>query len=327
MEVSMDLIDIKQVKILLGSAQNCLLGVSGGIDSMVLLHWFASNRKTLGKNFTVMYVDHGIHPESPNWGKFVADECAKYNMPVICEKVTLPSDNHNLEYAARQARYKAFCQRGADHLILAHHANDQFECFMLKLFRGSGVKGLKAMNDLTNCWYDNRTTIVRPMLNITRRQIEAYAAENQIKFIDDPSNLNLKYDRNYIRNRVWPVIEERFDIADINAIKSIQHLNEAWELTCILADLDIKNVRLTDGTLDWEQIKNLGYLRIKNLIMRILDLENVYSFSIGHIEQFAQGLIDADMDSKNELYLKGFKMKKIGKRIFIECQPNIKVAA
>lgn len=317
-EVTMELMDLVRVNQLLANSVRCTIGVSGGIDSMVLLHWLARNQNALKSSFDVIHIDHGIHEQSHDWSLFVKNQVEKLGLQCQVIKVSLHGLGNNLEYAARQARYKAFCATGADTLILAHHANDQCENFLLKLFRGSGVKGLKSMSEITECWYDNKVNIIRPMLSTTRRQIEEYAKEHQIPYVEDPSNSNSKYDRNYIRNKVWPAIEERFDIADINTVRSIQHLTESWELTNVLADMDLSAVTQLDGSFDWFKVKDLGYLRIKNMLLRILDNENVYSFSIGHIEQFAKGLLDADLDSRNELSLRGFAMQKIGKKIIIK---------
>ncbi len=322
----MEFLNKHDVKRLLEGSKDCLIGVSGGIDSMVLLHWMVQHRDYLGKPIRVMHVDHGINQHSHDWAVRVMAECAILQIDCEVKRVSLEGLGNNLEYAARQARYRAFCESGADTLILAHHANDQCESFLLKLFRGSGVKGLKAMGTATPCWYDDRMTILRPMLNTPRSQIETWAELNSIDGVEDPSNRDDRYDRNYIRNKIWPVIQHRFDIADINTVRSIQHLGEAWELTVILADNDIAATTNHDGSLDWKKVQGLGYLRIKNMIMRILDKEQVYSFSVGHIEQFARGLIDADYDSKNELSLKGFSMNKVGKRIHINGKSDKKAA-
>lgn len=313
----MNLLDTRSVAELLGPHRDCLVGVSGGVDSMVLLHWLSANRESVGKNIRVMHVDHGIHPHSEDWSYHVMATCAILQIDCEVKKVSLEGLGNNLEYAARQARYRAFCESGADAVILAHHANDQCESFFLKLFRGSGVKGLKAMGPSSPCWFDSNVTVLRPMLQITRDQIEEYADIHGIQGVLDPSNLDNRYDRNYIRNELWPVVKGRFDIADINMVRSIQHLSEAWELTTVLADNDIRDCRVSDGVLDWTKLRDLGYLRIKNMILRILDQENVYGFSINHVEQFAQGLLIADMDSRNELSLKGFSMNKVGKRIHV----------
>lgn len=323
----MEFLNKVAVKSLLEKSHDCLIGVSGGIDSMVLLDWLAKHADYIGVNIRAMHVDHGIHPDSPKWAAAAQDACIKVGIRCEIRKVNLDGLGNNLEYAARQARYKAFCDSGADTLILAHHANDQCESFLLKLFRGSGVKGLKAMSPATQCWYDKNVTVVRPMLGVTRGQIEAWAGINGISNIDDPSNLDTKYDRNYVRNKVWPVIKDRFDIADLNAVRSIQHLGESWELNNILADLDISSVTIRDGVLDWQKTRQLGYLRIKNMLLRILDQQNVYGFSVGHIEQFVQGLVDANMDSKNELSLKNFTINKIGKKIYINTSISKEKAA
>lgn len=314
----LDLIDTAKVSKLLGSAKDCLIGVSGGIDSMVLLHWIANHRSELGDRFRVMHVDHGINSNSGSWADKVQTVSRQLDLRCDVVRVNLEGLGNNLEYAARQARYMAFCTSGADTLILAHHANDQCESFLLKLFRGSGVKGLKAMSPRSPCWFDPQVALVRPMLNITRDRIDAWALANGVESIEDPSNADDSYDRNYIRTKIWPVIKDRFDIADVNTVRSIQHICEAWELTVALADIDIDHCRLADGTMEWSKLKALGYQRIKNVILRILDLEAVYGFSINHVEQFATGVLSADMDSRNELSLRGVLIRKHGKRIIVE---------
>lgn len=314
---TMEILDINTVKKLMHRHKECLIGVSGGIDSMVLLHWLARNRYAFPCKIRAMHVNHGINHNSGDWAEYVQKICLDLEIPVEVKNVSLDGLNNNLEYAARQARYKAFCESGADALVLAHHANDQCESFLLKVFRGSGIKGLKAMSSATPCWYNKSVTVIRPLLAVSRPQIEAWASLNSIESVEDPSNSDIRYDRNYIRNKIWPVIKDRFDIADINMTRSIQHLGESWELNNILADIDKRSVTMEDGVLDWQKTRDLGYLRIKNMLLHILDKKSIYGFSIGHIEQFAQGIVDATMDSKNELSLRGFSMNKVGRRIYI----------
>lgn len=314
----MQLIDTNWIDNHINSNSTCLIGVSGGIDSMVLLHWISQNLDKFKVPVKVMHINHKLHPDSDSWAEFVRMTCDNLDLPLEIKEVTVSNYGKNLEFAARTARYTEFCKTGADTLILAHHMNDQIETFFLKLFRGSGIRGLKSMPIATPCWYDENVQIIRPLLNVSRSTIEAYAAYNDIKYCEDPSNKNIKYDRNYIRNVIWPVVIDRFDIADINIAKSIDLLGEAWELTSILADQDLKACENEDGTLNWLKIKELGQLRIKNLILHILGLNKVYGYSIGHIEQFSNGLVNATSDSKNELSLNGFKLRKHGHRIIID---------
>lgn len=313
----MEFMNIKYVAKMLENSRHCVIGVSGGVDSMVLLDWFAKNQHHFRCSFKVIHIDHGINENSNEWAMHVLNACRALNISCDVRKVSLDGYGSNLEYAARQARYREFCSNDADTLVLAHHANDQCESFLLKLFRGSGVRGLKAMSQTAPCWFDSRVTVIRPMLEISKAEIENYAAANNIVSIEDPSNQDTKYDRNYIRNVIWPTITDRFEIADINTIRSIQHLAETWQLTNQLADIDIANCTQMDGTLNWPKVKEIGYLRIKNMLLRIIDNHDVYGISVNHVEQFAQGLLSADMDSRNELRLKGFNMQKIGKTIYI----------
>ena len=316
----MNLLDVNEVSKLLANSKECIIGVSGGMDSMTMLHWLASNRAQLPCNIKAVHVDHGINESSNKWAEFVAATCAELDIELTIVKISLAGLGNNLEYAARKARYQAFCESGADTVLLAHHANDQCESFLLKLFRGSGLRGLKSMLPVVACWYDPNITIVRPMLNVSRVQIDEWAVDNNITCITDPSNHDNSYDRNYIRNNIWPTILDRFAIADVNTLRSVKHIEEAWQLTNVLADMDIATVTLTDGSLDWQKVRDLGYLRIKNMVMRMLGQEQVYTFSIGQVEQFAQGLVTADFDSRNQLVVKGLTMNKVGKKIVIAKQ-------
>ena len=145
-----------------------------------------------------------------------------------------------------------------------------------------------------------------------------WAEEQGITGILDPSNHDNRYDRNFLRNKIWPQILDRFGVADVNTMRSIQHIEEAWELTSQLADIDINSVRLSDNSLDWVKTQELGYLRIKNMILRLLGQEEVYSFSVGQVEQFARGLLSANMDNRNQLVTKNLILTKVGKRIVLE---------
>jgi len=281
------------------------------------MHWFAHHKDELDQNLSVMHVNHDINPESAKWGQLVEEQCHAFKLPVTVCKVDISQFGNNIENAARHARYQVLCASGADSIILGHHANDQCESVFIKLFRGSGLRGLKAMTPVTSCWYDRNINVIRPMLDITRGHIMEYVEQNNIPYVEDPSNLDSSYERNFIRNNVLPGIMERFPIADVNTLKSVKHIGEAWQLICDLADIDISNVTLPSGNLSWPLLKDLGYLRIKNLLMRLVEVRGIQCVKIGHIEQFAHGIVAANLNSRNELSLAGFRMNKIGNVIYI----------
>jgi tRNA(Ile)-lysidine synthase len=327
MEYLENLISVNSVQDMLAHSQDCVIAVSGGADSMMLLHWFSEHRDKFTQQFRVVHVNHNIQAVSAEWADFVAQTCVQYHMPCEIINVSLDGYGNNLENAARKARYHALCNVGADTVIFAHHGSDQVENFFLRVFRGSGVRGLKSMTPVTPCWYDHNIQLVRPLLEVTRGQILDYNKHHTVCFIQDPSNADNNFDRNFIRNKMWPVVEQRFDIADVNTLRTIQHLGEAWQLLSDLADIDIDTVTLPDGSMSWRCMQQIGYMRIKNLILRLLDIHGVYGFRINTVEQFVQGILAATIHSKNEFSLKGFRIYKQGQLVHVSVSTPTKVAA
>ncbi len=311
----MELEELQRIKNLLAPGDDILLGVSGGIDSMVLLDILHRNRDIFRKDFKVLHVNHHLSQHSDAWAGFVADHCQI--LGVLCEiaDVDVSGYGNNQEHAARQARYTAFAARSADMLVLAHHANDQIETFFLKLFRGSGLKGLRCMKDSTPSWIDPSVKLVRPLLSWSRDQIMDYAERHGVPNIEDESNGDTRFSRNWIRHELWPLISDRNEIADVNLLRSISLIEESWSLTQDLARIDLESCQMGDGQLDWIGVRQLSMPRLKNLILHLLDRYNVTSFSTHHVEEFSRSLLNADMDSRNEMRVKGFTMRKIGKKI------------
>lgn len=307
--------ELKELKSMLAPYNRIFVGVSGGVDSMVLLDILHRNREFLAKDFNVLHVDHQLNPESANWAKFVQTWCE--GRLITCEVVAVDVSKHgnNLERAARQARYEAFAKQNADMIVLAHHANDQCETFFLKLFRGSGLKGLKCMSKCSPSWIDPKVQLLRPLLDWNKERILNYAEIYDVPNIEDASNADTRFDRNWIRRDLWPLVLNRNEIADINVQRSISLISEGWELTQDLAAIDLASCANLDGTLDWFKVNKLSRARIKNLILHILDQNGVTGFSTHHVEEFVRSLNLSTLDSKNELKVKDFVVRKTGKRI------------
>lgn len=303
---------------LLRDSKKILIAVSGGADSMALLHMIVRNREKFNKDFKVLHIDHRLNPQSSTWAKLVKDYCDKHDMPCDIEEVDVSAWGNNVEQAARKARYSAFSKQDCDTILLAHHANDQLETFFLKLFRGSGVKGLRCMAESSPAWFDRSVRMIRPLLDMTRHDIERYVEENNVPFVTDPSNADVRYDRNWIRNKLIPMIQRRNEIADITIMKSISIQAETYELMTDLARIDLEKCKVSDTELDWRKMRSLSLPRLKNLIMHVCNEHNLIDVSTNHVEQFASGILNADEDSRNELRLRYFRMYKIGKRIIID---------
>jgi len=311
-------VKIPNFESLLTDGKKVLIGVSGGADSMALLHMINAERNKLSCEFKVLHVNHHISSESNTWAQVVIDYCNSIDMPCEVVNVDITKWGNNLEQAARRSRYDAFAKQPFKNVVLAHHSNDQIETFFLKLFRGAGPKGLRCMTETSPCWFDMSKKVIRPLLECNKSELEEYVNKHNIPFVTDPSNVDNSYNRNWIRNCLMPTIQARDEIADINILKVVRIQNEAYELMNDLAILDLESVSLSSGELDWSKLRTMSSRRIKNLIMFICTQYNLVDVSIHNVETFSRGLLVADEDSRNEFRLKNFRMYKIGKRIVID---------
>ena len=185
-----------------------LVGVSGGPDSLCLLDVLVTLREEFGYELEVIHVNHGLRPASDYEAKFVEQFAMKYGLGVHIIKVRVKNMGEGIEAAARRARYEAFFkirnEIGARYIVVAHTANDQVETVLYRFFRGTGPFGLAAME------IKNKQGILRPFLNIERNDIEKYLKYKGISWVEDESNESQKFDRNFIRLKVLPLIKSRF---------------------------------------------------------------------------------------------------------------------
>ncbi|MDR1888862.1 MAG: tRNA lysidine(34) synthetase TilS [Zoogloeaceae bacterium] len=209
-------------------------GLSGGRDSVVLLHVC----KTLlppGK-LRAVHVHHGLSPHADEWAAFCEKLCRDWNIPFTLKKVDVARhDGQGLEAAARRARYQAFRESGASHLALAHHQNDQAETLLFNLCRGAGVIGAAAMPYLRKT---GDLALLRPLLDVSANAIAAYAAAKQLRWVEDESNADARYRRNFLRHQILPELASRFPAAETTLARAAGHFAEAQELLDALAAED-----------------------------------------------------------------------------------------
>src|SRR2546426_6865506 len=192
-----------------------LIGVSGGRDSVALLHWLSS----LGyKKLIVCHLNHQLRGRSSDAdARFVEKLAGKYHVDfelgTAKVRVLAKKKKMSIETAAREARYSFFAKAAKRHrchtIFLAHHADDLVETFLLNLIRGAGLTGLAAMRDVSTRRVENvDLAIVRPLLSVWRAEIDDYVHEYRLKFREDASNKNLAPMRNRVRNRIIPYLEK-----------------------------------------------------------------------------------------------------------------------
>lgn len=192
------------------SSHQILVAFSGGLDSTVLLHQLMQWR-TLRPEISLraIHVHHGLSTHADEWVTHCQSVCAQWQVPLEVERVTLVDDGLGIEAHARRARYQAFAQalRPGEVLATAQHLDDQCETFLLALKRGSGPAGLSAMADVTPF---AGTQLIRPLLTLSRAELETWANEHQLRWIEDESNQDDAYDRNFLRLRVLPLLQHRW---------------------------------------------------------------------------------------------------------------------
>lgn len=181
--------------------------LSGGLDSVVLLHILHSLRHTLPFTLSAVHVHHGISPLADEWAAFCRQLCAAWQIPLRVEYVQVAPAGLGWEAAARAERYRCFAASPAHLLALAHHADDQIETFMLAALRGGGLRALSAMPALRHL--NGQVRLWRPLLAVSRQTLEAYAREHGLTWIEDDSNQDTALLRNWLRQEGLPPWQRR----------------------------------------------------------------------------------------------------------------------
>jgi tRNA(Ile)-lysidine synthase len=261
-------------------------GLSGGVDSVVLADLLRRLAAKTGFELAALHVNHQINPKAAAWARFCRAYCRQHGIALTVVKVNVPR-GASLEAAARDARYAAFAALPADFVALAHNLDDQAETVLLQLLRGAGVKGVSAMpvlrgegrgergeekNRFTAHRLPLTPSILRPLLDIPRSEIEAYAVRRKLKWIEDDSNADVGFDRNFLRHRLLPVIAERYPAYRKTLARASRNFAEAAELMDALAQTD---AHFAAGALKIAQLRGLVAPRAKNAIRFFLAARGV----------------------------------------------------
>ncbi|OGV74109.1 MAG: tRNA lysidine(34) synthetase TilS [Methylophilales bacterium RIFCSPHIGHO2_02_FULL_57_10] len=303
--------------------QHVVLGLSGGLDSRVLLHLLANARQQMDFKLSAIHINHRISPNADGWANFCAELCANDGIPFQAVAVDVPRDSGlGLEAAAREARYRVLLAQDADAIVLAHHQDDQAETLLLQLLRGAGVKGLAAMPGVryqgsgikgpkANIDPSLRTgksrgeeekPILRPLLDVSRSVLFEYAKAHGLEWIEDESNLDLAYDRNYLRSRILPELEQRFPAARKTLARSASHLAEAAALLEEVAREDAV-CAVSDGRLDLAMLKAMSAARATNLLRWWVAQQSGVPISTARLADIRSQLLNAKPDARIHISL------------------------
>ncbi len=276
---------------------NLLLAFSGGLDSAVLLHLLVETNKTLPFQLRAQHVHHGLSKNADAWATFCKDICANLNIPITISKVKINKNNGlGLEATAREARYKALLESEADFILLAHHQDDQAETLLLQLARGAGVKGLAGMGSVNN-------KLLRPLLDVPRSALEMYAKQHNLAWIEDESNLDTKFDRNFMRHEILPELERQYPAIKQTISRAAQHMAEADVLLDELAEIDVKECLLNSQQLQLVPLAKLSSARVSNALRWWLLQNNCDAPSTAQLQQISQQLFHAKSDANVKIKL------------------------
>lgn len=206
---------------------NCLIALSGGLDSVVLLELLQKQHPEF--SLRAIHVHHGLHPNATEWVRHCETLCAQWNVPLEIVYVNIKKNpGESLEALARDARYAALAERlqSNEVLVTAHHQNDQAETFLLHALRGAGPKGLAAMPALKTFAQGLHW---RPLLQFDRQTLHTYATKQNLLWVEDDSNANIAFDRNFLRHEIMPRLKQRWR-------KAIHNLTRVAEIQAELSD-------------------------------------------------------------------------------------------
>lgn len=252
-----------------------LLAYSGGCDSHVLLHLLSELKRL--KHITsikAVHVNHQLQDDSSSWATHCVQQCEQYD--ISCDVVNVNVEKKSglgLESAARKARYDALQEFVTEKTVLltAQHADDQVETFLLQSLRGGGVKGLASMplvKPFSNGF------LYRPLLHVSQAKISEYAATNKLNWLEDPSNDNTNFDRNFLRQNVIPVLKQRWPSINKTFHRLTQHQAEAASLVNDLAVIDLEKLLVDEKLISIEHLSRLSLNRQKNVLRYWIETQN-----------------------------------------------------
>ncbi len=284
------------------------IGLSGGVDSAVLLDLLAE--RAARYRLSCLHVNHGISPNAAAWARFCRALAADYELPCRVTKVDLgPHRSLGREGAARAARYAALRSERADFVVLAQHRDDQAETVLLQLLRGGGLPGLAAMPAATQQRDDAGPGLLRPMLDVSRENITAYAVARGLRWIQDESNADETLARNFLRRRVMPLLRELNPTAGGNLARSARHLAEADALLGVLAAIDAEGC-VMQGRLRIDALRGLGAVRARNLLRWFIRGRGLEVPGSAALDEVLRQAIDARRDASLQLDLGGAVLRR-----------------
>ncbi len=296
------------------AAARWLVAFSGGLDSTVLLH--ALSMSGDANNLFAVHIDHGLHPDSSRWKRHCRTVAEKFAVNFESMSVQVdPASGFGIEAAARKARYDAFARylQPGDCLLTAHHQDDQAETLMLNLLRGSGPGGVAGIGVRQSL---GAGRLLRPLLRTSRQEIMDYAVAQRLQWIDDPSNEDRAFDRNYLRHEVMPLLAIRWPSAAAKLARSSSLMAEASDLLVDLAKTDLARCGRADR-IALDGFRTLPAPRQANLFRHAIKALDLPPPPATRVEQLLTELVGARSDAQPLVAWQGAECRRYNDELFI----------
>ncbi len=271
-----------------------IVGMSGGRDSVAALFALKELQVRFGYRLDACHINHGISPHAPEWQRFCERFCDTIGVALKVVAIDVPRGApEGLEAAARERRYEIFAELDADWLVLAQHRGDQAETLLFNLLRGSSVHGARAMPEIRELRAGLR--LLRPLLGLSRLDIEDYLRTRFLSWVEDESNADQRFSRNFLRHRIMPELCVRFPAAEERLATSAERFAEAAALLDELARVDLAGssprfpVRV-------DRLAALSEPRARNLLRFLLAQQGVRIPAEARLREFLRQLLDARQD-------------------------------
>lgn len=277
------------------SASQIVVAYSGGLDSTVLLHMVKQSAPSIP--LLAVHVNHNLSPNAVKWQTHCENVCKAWKIPFIAKSVHITSNDKGLEAQARKLRYEAIAECIAQNamVLTGQHQQDQLETFLLQLKRGAGPKGLSCMP--RSIAFENDAVLVRPLLDLTRQELEQYALDHNLSWIEDESNQDTRFDRNFIRRDVLPTIQARWPGFGKAASRSIGLIAEQQQLVDEMAEQDLQPLLVSNNSFDSSALKKLSKARQRNLLRYWITGQKITLPSMSVLNNMLTQVIDAKPDA------------------------------
>lgn len=282
------------------------VGLSGGVDSVVLLDTLDRLRAEFQLVLSAVHVNHQISRHAGEWQAFCEELCKARGIALTISRVSVIDDGGGIEASARALRHQAYAAVDCDFIGLAHHLDDQAETFLLQLLRGAGSKGLAGM-PVFRASRNGMAPTLRPLLAIRRDDIESHARARGLAWVDDDSNADSRFDRNFLRNEVLPLLRSRFPGYRETLVRASRNLADDLVLAADLAALDMGG---TDcATVSVELLRRLSDPRALNVLRQLFSRRNLPMPQRTMLEEALRQSREARPDAEMRVDFGGFALR------------------